>query len=150
MMETPEVAVHDSPRTVEAGDFRPATADPEVVEKARRRRFSASYKLRVLEEVDRNPGRAGLILRREGLYSSHLSAWRKQRREGTLKALGRRRGPKTKKTAEGGELEKLRRDNARLRKKLDHAEKIITVQKKLSEVLGVQLEEESLDATELD
>ena len=71
-------------------DLRGEVADPQVVEKAKRRPFSASYKLKILEEVDR------AILRREGLYSWHLSAWRKQREEGALKALDKKRGPKGK------------------------------------------------------
>jgi transposase-like protein len=74
-------------------DLRSEVADPQVVEKAKRRRFTASYKLKILEEVDRNPERSGAILRREGLYSSHLSAWRKQRDEGALRTLEKKRGP---------------------------------------------------------
>ena len=65
-------------------DLRSEVVDPQVVEKAKRRRFSASYKLKILEEVDRNPGQGGAILRREGLYSSHLSAWRRQREQGAV------------------------------------------------------------------
>jgi len=123
----------------------------EVSAKAERRRFTKEYKLEILEKVDRcaGAGEIGQLLRREGLYSSHLATWRKQRRDGTLLALGRRRGPKTKKTAEQLELDKLQRENARLRKKLKHAEKIIGVQKKLSEVLGIQIEEHD-DATVAD
>ena len=81
------------------------------------------------------------MLRREGLYSSHISIWRKQRREGTLKALARKRGPKPKRTSEESEAEKLRRENERLRERLRKAEKIIEVQKKLSEVLGIEEDE---------
>ena len=124
----------------------------EVTAIARRRTFTKEYKLRILERADRcaGSGEVGRLLRGEGLYSSHLTAWRKQRRAGTLKALGRKRGPKTsQKTAEQREVDKLRRENARLRRKLDHAEKIIGVQKKLSEVLGIQLEE-GPDATDRD
>lgn len=125
--------------------------ETEVSAKATRRTFTKEYKLGILEEADQcsGSGELGKLLRREGLYSSHLTSWRKQRREGTLIALGRRRGPKKKTTAEQLELEKLRRENQRLRKKLDHAEKIIGVQKKLSEVLGIQLEDHD-DASELD
>jgi len=123
-------------------------SETEVPATAKRRTFTKEYKLRILEKADRcaGSGETGRLLRGEGLYSSHLTAWRKQRREGTLKALARKRGPKTKKTAEQREVDKLRRENARLRRKLDHAEKIIGVQKKLSEVLGIQLEEHD-DAT---
>ena len=117
----------------------------------KRRKFTKEYKLAILERADRCvvSGEVGKLLREEGLYSSHLTSWRRDRREGSLQALGRRRGPKAKKTTEQLEIEKLQRENARLRKKLDHAEKIIGVQKKLSEVLGVQLEENG-NATESD
>ena len=104
----------------------------EVESKASRRRFTTGYKLSILERADRcsNPGEIGKLLRQEGLYSSHLSVWRGQRREGTLNGLGRTRGPK-KGTSSQAEKE-LRGEVARLRKKLAHAERIIDVQKKLS------------------
>ena len=138
MMETPEVAVHDTTGSAAARDNGRVTADPEVVEKARRRRFSASYKVKLLEEVDRNPGQAGAILRREGLYSSHLSTWRKQRRESGLNVLGKKRGPKGK-SAEQIEIEKLKRDKARLERQLYKANILLDAQKKLAEILGVDL-----------
>ncbi len=118
--------------------------EAEIPEKARRRRFSAQYKAAILAEADRcsKSGELGALLRREGLYSSQLSGWRKQRREGALSGLAKKRGAKSKKTAEQRELERLRRENVQLRRKLTHAEKVIEVQKKLSEVLGVPLEEE--------
>jgi len=114
-----------------------AEIETEIPERATRRRFSEEYKLRVLEEADRckKPGELGTLLRREGLYSSHLTSWRNQRREGTLKAFGRKRGPKPKHTSEQLELQKLQRENERLRERLRRAEKIIEVQKKLAEVL---------------
>ena len=112
--------------------------DPEVTEKATRRRFSASYKLSVLEEIERHPDRVGAILRREGLYSSHVANWRKQRRTGTVAALSKKRGQKGKSPAEV-ELAKLRRENERLQRKLSKAEVIIGAQKKLAEILGVDL-----------
>jgi len=112
--------------------------DPEVGEKAKRRRFSAAYKARILEEVDRSPGQTGAILRREGLYSSHLTSWRRQRLAGTLEALGKKRGPKGK-SEEQRELEKLRKENARLQRELDKAQVLIGAQKKLAEILGVDL-----------
>ena len=113
--------------------------ETEIRERSERRRFTKEYKLRVLQEADgcTKPGEIGALLRREGLYSSHLTSWRRQRLEGTLKALERKRGPKAKRTSEQAELETLRRDNERLREKLRRAEKIIEVQKKLSEVLGL-------------
>jgi transposase-like protein len=117
--------------------------ETEIPERASRRRFTKEYKLRILEQADRctKPGEIGALLRREGLYSSHLTSWRGQRHEGTLKALERKRGPKPKRTAEHAELDKLRRDNDRLRERLRKAEKIIEVQKKLSEVLGLDSED---------
>ncbi len=112
--------------------------DPEVEAKAKRRQFSAAYKARILQEVDRSPGQTGAILRREGLYSSHLTSWRKQRRAGTLKALGKKRGPKGKSAAEL-ENEKLRKRVAQLERDLEKAQILIDAQKKLAEILGVDL-----------
>jgi transposase-like protein len=111
--------------------------DPEVPQKAQRRRYSAAYKLQIIEEADRatEPGQIGALLRREGLYSSLLAAWRQQRRDGTL--AGRRRGRKTKDPLEV-ENEQLRKENARLVHRLDQAETIISVQKKLSHLLGIE------------
>jgi len=122
--------------------------ETEVSEKAKRRKFSDKYKLGILAKADRctASGEIGKLLRQEGLYSSQLTAWRTQRRKGALAALGRKRGPKKTKTAEQVRLTELQCEVDRLRKKLAHAEKIISVQKKLSEVLGIQLEEEH-DAT---
>lgn len=119
----------------------PAT---EVNPRPRRRNLSNKYKLQILDRVDRceaSGERIGELLRKEGLYSSQLATWRRQRRDGTLGALGRKRGPKPASSSEQLENEKLRRELARLQKKLAHAEKIFDVQKKLSEVLGVTLEE---------
>jgi transposase len=117
--------------------------DPAVPEKPVRRRFTAEYKMRVLCEADRStgPGQLGALLRREGLYSSHLNTWRQQREQGTLAGLApRRRGPKVKPDAPWiAENERLRRENQRLAAKLRQAEAIIDVQKKLSEVLGIPL-----------
>lgn len=115
-----------------------APPDTEVTEKAKRRRFSAAYKARILEEVDRSPGQTGAILRREGLYSSHLTSWRRQRRAGTLRALGKKRGRKGKSAAEL-ENEKLRKEKARLEHELHKAQVIIDAQKKLADILGVTL-----------
>jgi transposase len=117
--------------------------ETEIPEKATRRRFTKEYKLNVLEQADRctKLGDIGSLLRREGLYSSQLTTWRHQRHEGTLKALGRKRGPKPKRTPEHTEAEKLRREVERLREKLRRAEKMIEVQKKLSEVLGLDLDD---------
>lgn len=120
------------------------TPNPEVPEKAKRRRFEASYKLRILAEADRCvPGELGELLRREGLYASQLASWRRQRDEGALNGLGKKRGRKSKQ--EDRELERLRRENAKLRERVRQAELIIDVQKKVSEMLGIppaQLNEE--------
>jgi len=117
--------------------------DPVVPEKPVRRRFTAEYKIRVLREVDRctEPGQLGALLRREGLYSSHLTSWRQQREAGTLAGLTpKRRGPKPDPNAPLiAENQRLKRENQRLAVKLRQAEVIIEVQKKLSEVLGIPL-----------
>jgi len=118
--------------------------DPEVPEKARRRRFTATYKLKILEEADRcsESGEIGALLRREGLYSSLLSKWREQREAGVLAGLtpkkrGRKPKPVDRQSARVTELE---RENARLREQLEKAHTIIDVQKKLSQLLSNQEE----------
>jgi len=132
------VRSNEGAAVAERGGRPEGPPDPEVAAKAARRRFSANYKVAVLEEIDRNPSKAGTILRREGLYSSHVANWRKQRRHGTLAALSTKRGKKGKSAVEV-ENEKLRRDVARLERKLEKAEVIIGAQKKLAEILGVDL-----------
>ena len=118
-------------------------ADPEVVERAVRRRFTPQYKLKILREAERcsTPGEIGALLRREGLYSSNLSAWRKQREAGAYASmLATKRGRQPKLSAQDKELAGLRQELERVHKKLGQAEKIIEVQKKLSEVLGMSLD----------
>jgi transposase len=109
--------------------------DPEVPEKAQRRQFSAAYKQRILEETDRctELGQIGALLRREGLYSSHLSTWRSQR-EHALAAQRRGRKPSAR-FVPAERVAELERDNERLRQQLEQAQAIIEVQKKLSELL---------------
>jgi transposase-like protein len=117
--------------------------DPEVVPKAKRRKFSAEYKRRILEEADSctEPGQIGALLRREGLYSSHLTTWRRQRDRGLIQALSpKKRGRKRKDELER-EVARLQRENARLQARLEQAEMIIDVQKKLSKLLGLETEE---------
>ena len=118
---------------------RPASAppDPEVTERARRRQFSASYKLRILEESDscRVPGQLGALLRREGLYSSHLVEWRRQRAAGALAALAPQRRGRPAASVLQPELNRLRAENERLARQLAAAEAIIEVQKKVSALL---------------
>ena len=114
-------------------------ADPEVAEKAVRRRFSAAYKLRILKEAEacKEMGQCGALLRREGLYSSHLTTWRRQAEQGTLEALSpRKRGPKVQKPHPlMKRMEALEKENQQLRHQLKQAETIIEVQKKISEML---------------
>jgi transposase len=107
------------------------TAPTEVPARASRRRFSATYKLRILEEADRcAPGEQGALLRREGLYSSHLTKWRRQRAAGSLQRSGRGRASADASTAVR-QVTALERENRRLRQKLDRAETIIAAQSKL-------------------
>ncbi len=115
------------------------TPDPEVRAIAKRRQFSAAYKLSLLAEADRltEPGAVGALLRREGLYSSHLSVWRREREVGALDALSRRRGRKAKLTAEQKRVAVLEAHNTRLERELSQARLIIDVQKKLCTLLGL-------------
>jgi len=115
--------------------------DPEVPEIKPRRKFTAKYKLEILEQVDqcKQPGELGELLRREGLYSSNLSTWKRQKEKGLLKALapqkrGRKRSEKNPLTSKVAQLEK---ENRRLEQKLKRAELIIEAQKKMAEILGI-------------
>lgn len=116
--------------------------DPEVPAKARRRRYSASYKKRILAEADRctAPGEIGALLRREGLYSSLLSRWRQQRDSGASAALEpKKRGRKARPVdPQAKRIAALEREAQQLRRKLEKAEMIIEVQKKLSQILGTE------------
>ena len=118
------------------GVGRPAEA--EVTGVAKRRRHSPEYKLRVLAEIDANPGKTGVILRREGLYSSCLTKWRQWRDE-----MRTKKKPTSTNKRMHNELAKLKRENARLKLKLDQAEGIIQLQKKASEMLGLMSQNES-------
>jgi len=124
--------------------------DPEVPEKARRRRFSAEYKLRILRLADSctHPGSLGRLLRKEGLYSSNLTTWRRQRDQGILQGL--KPAKRGRKPSEPNpllpELEQLRKENERLVKRLKRAELIIDVQKKVSQMLGLEAPERSEDS----
>jgi len=110
--------------------------DPEVPAKPKRRRFSARYKLRILDEVDacEGNGDVGRLLRREGLYSSHLSEWRRARRAGALQALEpRKRGRKPRpRNPLADRVAELERENAKLERELHKAQLIISVQKKVA------------------
>ena len=130
----------DSTGLLEVSSERSAQdPDPEVPAKARRRQYSAAYKQRILEEAERCnvPGEIGAMLRREGLYSSLLSSWRRQRDSGALEALKpKKRGRKTRSVdPQAKRIAELERETRRLREKLEKAETIIEVQKKLSRLL---------------
>ena len=114
----------------------------EVLAKAKRKQFSAAEKLRILREVDacQGSGEIGALLRREGIYSSYLTTWRRQRERGELDGLApQKRGPKE--DPQAVEKARLQRENERLREELRKAHLIIDVQKKVSQILGVPLEE---------
>lgn len=123
-------------RQAEAGD-----PDPEVTEKAQRRVFDAAYKRSILQLADQceKPGEIGALLRREGLYSSHLGKWRKQFQAGELGQ--KKRGPKPEPVS-NKRIKQLEREVARLQRKLENAELIIDVQKKLSLLLSQDLQGE--------
>lgn len=122
-------------RDLAAGD-----PNPEVTEKVQRRVFTAAYKRSILEQAATctQPGEIGALLRREGLYSSHLVKWRSKSRSGDL---GQKRGPKPE-PASSKRVQQLEREVARLQRKLDNAELIIDVQKKLSQLLNRDLQSE--------
>lgn len=114
--------------------------DTEVPAKATRRRHSAEYKKAILQEADRctKKGEIGALLRREGLYSQQMTAWRREREAGILAGLGSsKRGPKSKRDPKDMEIRRLQRENDRLKRKLNQAEAIIDVQKKISDLLGI-------------
>jgi transposase-like protein len=126
-------------QTEEPGIMPPP--NPEVPEKKSRRKFTAQYKLRIISEADacKEPGQVGVLLRSEGLYSSNLNTWRRQKEKGLLEALSpKKRGRKEKeKNPLTQRVARLERENKQLRKKLIQAETIIDVQKKISEILGI-------------
>ena len=121
-------------------------SDPEVPAKAKRRQFSAEYRLRILKEADgcKNSGEIGALLRREGLYSSNLVTWRRQREARALTGMkAQKRGPKGR--SEDPRLKQQEREIARLRRRLKQAETVIEVQKKVAEILGIPLNSPGLD-----
>ena len=114
--------------------------DPEVPATVQRRRFSPEYRLRILTQADacKKPGEVGALLRREGLYSSLLTNWRRQREAGALREMrGRRRGPPPRPV--DPRVTQLEAENRRLQRKLQRAETIITLPKKVAEILGIPL-----------
>jgi transposase-like protein len=121
-------------------------ADTEVVAKARRRRFTAEYKRRIVREADRctKSGESGALLRREGLYSSQLTNWRVARDRGALEGLAPKpRGPKVRPPdAREQQLAEQAREITRLTKRAEHAEALVEIQKKVAALLGVPLKSE--------
>jgi transposase len=118
--------------------------DPEVPANPKRRQFTAEYKRLILDQAEacRDGGAIGALLRREGLYSSHLTTWRRQREQGERQALSpKKRGRKSTANPLAEENQRLRSDNARLSRRLEQAELIIDVQKKVSALLGISLPE---------
>jgi transposase len=145
--EVPGSALGSEERSDEApGASAPAGSlapDPEVVAKPTRRQFSAAYRLRILEETDQStePGQVGRLLRREGLYSSHLSAWRKARREGSLQGLApKKRGAKPTCDPRDAKVRALEAKVVRLEKELERAHLILDVQGKVAGLLGLSLD----------
>jgi len=132
-----------APPPLEGKRSAAAPPDPEVIDKPIRRRFTSEYKLRIVEEADRctEPGEVGRLLRREGLYTSHLTSWRKAARTGSLKALSKKRGRKSERNPLEEKVRKLEREKARLEKELHKAHLIIDVQGKVAGLLGLNLED---------
>jgi transposase len=142
MVMPPPSASHNN------GSQASGVPNAEVVEKAQRRIYTAEYKLRILQETDTcSEGQIGAILRREGLYSSHLTCWRRQREAGQLAALtDNKRGRKpTPENPLSAEVERLRRENERLSQRLQQAELIMDIQKKASAILNITLETNNTD-----
>lgn len=140
-----------SPARESAGERRARPVDPEVPAKARRRQFSAEYKQRILREAAaaNAPGEIGALLRREGLYSSHLITWRRQRERGELAGLsGKRRGRKAKVVNPLAQrVAELEREKRRLERKLEQAELLLDIQKKASRLLEIPLRSQDDDAS---
>lgn len=130
-----------------ARSSRVGVADPELVEKAKRRTFTAEYKQRILRQAEAcaRPGEIGALLRREGLYTSHLTAWRKQRDQGALAGLERTRGRKPADPREA-ELAALRRRAERAEAELEKARKVIEIQGNVSALLEQMLDTEGASA----
>lgn len=135
--ERSEAERSEAERSAAPGETK-TLPDPEVLAKAKRRQFTADYKRRILAEADstKESGAIGALLRREGLYSSHLTHWRQQRDRGLAP---RQRGPKSKHDPLFEEVRKLKQENGHLTQRLARAELIIDVQKKVSSLLGIPL-----------
>ena len=128
---------------------RATDPDPEVPAKVQRRRFPAEYRRRIVQQADacKKPGELGALLRREGLYASYLTTWRRQREQGELVAgRARKRGPTPRPV--DPRVRPLEVENRRLQRKLQRAETIITLQKKVAEILGIPLKPLDIDETD--
>jgi transposase len=139
VMPSTHTTVNSSAHAISA----PPRVDPEVLEKPERRQFSAAYKLQILQETDScEAGQIGAILRREGLYSSHLTCWRRQRQQGQMAALTehKRGRPAEPVNPLAAEVERLRRENQQLLKRMEQLELLVDIQKKTSRILGITLE----------
>lgn len=138
-----------APAKAGAGSASGSRPDPEVVARPKRRTYTAEYKQRILEEAEvaaATRGGLGALLRREGLYSSLLTYWRRERAKGLLEALTpQKRGPKSKRNPLEEEVQKLRRQNAHLSEDLRKAHIIIDVQKKVAALLGHPIPEPDPD-----
>ena len=139
-------AYSTAPSKAGAGSASASRPDPEVVAKPKHRTYTAEYKQRILEEAEvaaATRGGLGALLRREGLYSSLLTYWRRERAQGILEALTpQKRGPKSKRNPLEEENLKLQRQNARLTEDLRKAHIIIDVQKKVAALLGHPIPEQ--------
>jgi transposase len=133
----------EAPERSGGGSTSEAAPSNEVLAKPERRRFTAEYKRQVLREADacKKPGELGALLRREGLYTSHLSAWRRARERGEISGLApKKRGRKARQRHERDErIVELERDVQKLKKRAERAEALVEIQKKVSQLLGIQL-----------
>jgi transposase-like protein len=125
------------------GQVKTAKVETEVVPKAQRRTFSQAYKKQILGEVESShqPGQIGAILRREGLYSSHLTTWRRQLQQGEVSPQRGRPAPRESEP----EVKRLRQENERLQQRLAQAEAVIDIQKKVSQLIGLNLNNDQPD-----
>jgi transposase len=143
----PDVVAETTGSGIRAAESRVAKTS-EGLKRPERRKFTAEYKLSVVKEVEAalasgEPGAVGAMLRREGLYSSHLVTWRKQRDAGELAAFSKKRGPKTTRNPLADEVARLEREKAQLEDRLRKAEIVIDVPKKVALLLGIPLPESS-------
>ncbi len=148
---TPTLGSEGARRATGDSSARPpmGALDPEVTERAKRRRFTAEYKLRILRKADacKGDGDVGALLRREGLYSSQLAAWRRRRDELAKTGLkASKRGPKGK--VVDPRVKQLKRENARLKRRLERVELMLDIQKKASEMLGIPLNHPDKDESD--